>query len=51
MFKFLIPLLFSSCTLMRMYPDSYIEETLEDYIQAQTNVKIDFTGDSPEKQK
>lgn len=43
-----IPLMFGACSLINMFPDNPIEEKIEDFIQAETGIFIDFTGSSPE---
>lgn len=46
--KALFLLFLSSCTFLNRYPDNPLEEIVEDVIEEQTGVEVDFTGSSPE---
>lgn len=46
----LVFLLLGSCNwIPKAYQDNPIEEEVEDYIEEKSGIKIDFTGNSPEK--
>lgn len=45
----ILPMLLSSCSLFDALPDdNFVEEYVEDVIEEQSGVKVDFTGDSDE---
>lgn len=45
----ILPMILSGCSLFDALPDdNFVEEYIEDVIEEQTGVEIDFTGDSEE---
>ena len=44
----LLNLFLGGCSLLSQYPDSVIEERVEDFIEEETGIEVDFTGSTPE---
>lgn len=37
-----------SCMVLKKFPDNPIEEAVEDWIEEETGIKVDFSGDTKE---
>ena len=50
-FILMLPLLTNACALLNEFPDSPFEEMVEELVERETGVRLDFTGCSPEQEK
>ena len=44
--KLILLAVLSSCSLIREFPDSPIEQALEGWIDEETGIEVDFSGDN-----